>query len=649
LADGPPAPVETPAIESPPPAPPIVSRPAPPSGSQFVEASVPGSPPLYSIGNPTDEEQLFLEFINQGRANPTAEANRMRNTTDSDVLAAYAYHGVDLNLMVTQISGYVPSPPLSFNAQLITAARRHSADQLARGSQGHVGSDGSDPGSRMTAAGYLWTSYGENVYAACKSIWHGHAGFEVDWGPGPGGMQTPAGHRNNNHAALFREVGIGVTNGFNGTVGPITATQDFGTRNGITPFVTGVAFYDFNGNNFYDLGEGLGGVTVNVNGSAYYAVTANSGGYSVPVPGNGSYLVTFSAPGLATVQQTVSVANNANVKVDFKPAYSPPRITGPGTPQIGQANAYTFTPVGAAAAYQWRQSKRVAVTAVEGAEGGLASFTRITTTNYSVLTNTVKASGSFSFHLAHTTPSDQYLTWNKTFLPLPGSALVLSSRLGWATTNQKARIQVTADNGQSWQDLWTALGNGAGGQTAFARVTNSLSAYVNQEVQIRFLYDHLSGTYFNQSASGVGWYLDDIGFVNTDELIDNVVRDIPTGTGFIFTPAESTNYLLRVRARVGERFMAWGPGAFTTGAGTASSGLAVRILSAPVLSQGRARFNVSVAGGPLASIYVETAANPAGPWTRDTSATLAPIVSGSLYRANCSTGPSGRFYRVVAR
>ena len=46
---------------------------------------------LYSIGQPTDEEQLYLEFINRSRANPPPEGVRLASTTDPYVLAAYEY------------------------------------------------------------------------------------------------------------------------------------------------------------------------------------------------------------------------------------------------------------------------------------------------------------------------------------------------------------------------------------------------------------------------------------------------------------------------------------------------------------------------------------------------------------------------------
>src|SRR5262249_12390631 len=46
---------------------------------------------VYSIGDPTDEEQQILEFINRARANPPAEGMRLDTTTDPDVSFAYQY------------------------------------------------------------------------------------------------------------------------------------------------------------------------------------------------------------------------------------------------------------------------------------------------------------------------------------------------------------------------------------------------------------------------------------------------------------------------------------------------------------------------------------------------------------------------------
>jgi hypothetical protein len=268
----------------PPPAPPIEVAPAKGDSSRPVVWPQGGTP--YSIGSPTDEEQLYLEYINRARANPPAEGVRLATTTDASVLAAYTYFGVNTSLLQTQLNAVAAAPPVAMNTQLLAAARVHSQDMFVNAYQGHTGTDASSPGDRITAQGYTWSTYGENVYAYATSVFYGYAGFEVDWGSGTGGMQTPPGHRLNNHSSSFREVGVGVVNGVNGEFGPQFVTQDFATKLSATPLITGVVYYDVNGNGFYDVGEGIGGVTVQVPASPYYAITAGSGGYAVPVSSN---------------------------------------------------------------------------------------------------------------------------------------------------------------------------------------------------------------------------------------------------------------------------------------------------------------------------------------------------------------------------
>jgi len=352
--------------KAPPPAPPIET-----GGPVKVGPRPLGpSPSLYSIGQPTDEEQLYLEYINRSRANPTAEGVRLAATTDPDVMSAYSYFGVDLTLMQLEFATNPPVPPLAMNAKLLAAARLHSGDMFTNQYQGHNGTDGSTPGTRAIAQGYNPSSIGENVYATAESVFYGHAGFNVDWGGSVGGMQDPPGHRNNINSSLFREIGVGVVDGSNGSVGPQIVTQDFGVQQTATPLFSGVVYYDFNGNNFYDVDEGIGGVRVDVAGASNYAVTAISGGYAVPVPADGSYTLTFSAPGLATTQHIATVSAGKNVKVDYLPIYTPPVISGPNPAGINQTNNYTFTPVGVATNYQWSAAQLTPYSTVQGAENG---------------------------------------------------------------------------------------------------------------------------------------------------------------------------------------------------------------------------------------------------------------------------------------
>jgi len=150
------------------------------------------------------------------------------------------------------------------------------------------------------------------------------------------------GHRMTTMLTYWRETGIGVSGGTDSGQGRIWDTlytvQNFGTQTNSTPFITGVVYSDANGNGFYDAGEGIGGIRIDVAGSNFFAISSASGGYSVPVPGDGSYSVTFSGGGRATTQRTVTVANSLNAKSDL--------LAGPPVPTL-LANVSTRLPVGA--------------------------------------------------------------------------------------------------------------------------------------------------------------------------------------------------------------------------------------------------------------------------------------------------------------
>lgn len=103
-------------------------------------------------------------------------------------------------------------PPVTPNAKLAKAARRHSADMARHRNMTHRGADGSGPGRRIAHAGYDWSAYGENVaygYATSREVMDA-------W------MSSP-GHRRNILTCDFKEIGIGLARPGN------YWTQDFGT------------------------------------------------------------------------------------------------------------------------------------------------------------------------------------------------------------------------------------------------------------------------------------------------------------------------------------------------------------------------------------------------------------------------------------
>lgn len=516
---------------------------------------------LYSIGNPTDEEQYYVELINRARANPSAEGVRLATTTDPDVVSAISYFGVDLNMLVSEFSAIAWAPPLSLSAGLTSSARGHSDWMFANAVQSHTGASGSDPGTRITNAGYTWTTYGENIFSYATSVFDGHAGFQIDWGAGTGGMQgPPRGHRSNIHSANFREIGVGIKNGSNtvngNTVGPELVTQDFATASGATPFVTGVVYYDRNGNNIYDPGEGIGGVTVTVQGSNYYAVSTTSGGYSVPVPlANATRSVTFAGPGLG-LTTNATISNLQNVKADYIPVYSPPVISGSSTIYSGLAGDFTFDTVGGATQYGWQYSEKIPA-AAESCEN-LSNVTTITTAGYNVVDTSVKDSGTASFHLAQPVFEPQTVTSNKTYYPQAGSTLQFKSRLGWATATQIAHVQVALDGSTNWVDLYTQNGSGSQGETGFSTRTVSLSSYAGQFIKLRFAYT-VTGSAYPQTTSGVGWYVDSIVFTNTSELGSGSVVEPISSSSFSFSPPHTGTYLLSVRPYISGRYWSYGP------------------------------------------------------------------------------------------
>jgi len=551
--------------QAPPPAPPVVTRPR-------TEVKRPSGPvlqgtTLYSIGQPTDEEQLSLEFINRSRADANAEALRHKTTTDSDVLGAYAFFGVDLDEMTNQFAQLEQHvAPLAMNSNLLVAARLHSLDMFTNVFQGHFSSTnppspndpGDHPTNRLIRQGYSYWTMSENVYAYAKSTYHAHAGLDVDWGTDSYGMQVPPGHRYNIHSNAFREVGVGIVLGSNSNateeVGPMIITQDFGTQQADTPFILGAAYYDLNTNQFYDLGEGLGGVMVQVDGTEFYAVTAESGGYTVPVTSNGSYRITFSGTNLTTLVTTGVVADAENVKVDFVPPYTAPVVSGETTAATGTTYTYTFPSVGGVTNYRLRVYHLSTNTWTEGAEEGTNNVIVDASELYSVIIEVPApvSEGAKAFHLTHTQAVDQTITPVSSFYVGSNAQLFFDSQLGYATAVQIARVKVSVDGGSTWQNVYSQPGDGMSGESVFTTHNVSLASSANCVVLLRFSYDKEPGPWYPQAYTSplVGWAFDNVIGSNLLEVTSVSSNNLGGNTSFQFTPSERGIYLPQVR---GER------------------------------------------------------------------------------------------------
>ncbi|MFE2151114.1 CAP domain-containing protein [Streptomyces lavendulae] len=121
-------------------------------------------------------------------ASPAPEASPAPSGAVAEVVA-----------LVNKERAAVGCPAVTVNAQLTKAAQDHSADMAAHATMSHTGSDGSDPGQRITAAQYMWKTYGENVaygYPTAAKVMEG-------W------MNSP-GHKRNILDCSFKEIGVGL-------------------------------------------------------------------------------------------------------------------------------------------------------------------------------------------------------------------------------------------------------------------------------------------------------------------------------------------------------------------------------------------------------------------------------------------------------
>ncbi len=254
--------------------------------------------------HPSAQEVLMLELVNRARFDPEAEAARF---------------GIDLN---DDLSSGTISPaqkqPLAPNRLLRNASREHDQWMLNNDIFSHTGINGSNPGDRMAAAGYNFIppyTYGENISVRGTSasvinktsqIYSHHEG-----------LFRSAGHRVNILADAFREAGMGQRIGtfyFSGSYNDwflsSMLTQSF-ARSGSSYFVTGVIYNDSNGNDFYDVGEGIENATVTIGGTS--VTTPPSGIYAI-ARSNGTYNISVSGGGI-NVSDSVTV-NDSNRKFD---------------------------------------------------------------------------------------------------------------------------------------------------------------------------------------------------------------------------------------------------------------------------------------------------------------------------------------------
>jgi hypothetical protein len=505
---------------------------------------------LYEFGNPGPEEQYYIELINRARSDPKAEGARLAATTDPMILSAYQQFGVNLTMMQAEFNALAAAGPLAPNAALTAAARLHSQWMLATGTQDHNQSNPfNTPGQRISAAGYPWNTYGENLYAYSHSTWFGHAGFQVDWGSGgTGGMQDGRGHRMNIHESAFREIGVGVVAGSNGGIGPQLVTQDFGARALMPALGTGVVYYDLNQNHFYDAGEGVAGLTVNLSGASHYCTTAAGGGWVVPVTaGSAQRTVTFSGLGV-NASATLEFPPDGNAKADLKMTYQAPVVRSPAGAVAGSSHEFTFDPVAGATGYVWKRTFTTGA-APEPCES-ISGVTTSTSGVYQVRNTSVKHEGESSFHLQNSTGQSQWIELNGHYRAVAAASLTYQSRIRSAAMLERFHVEAKADGTDVWQQLSTRSYMSFTPEPAFSPQVVSLASLEGKSFRIRFRLEHVF-SYSPYTGDAYGWFIDDIRFSGVSLFQGTETVELAGNSG-TFIPQQGT-YLMTVAPRISGR------------------------------------------------------------------------------------------------
>ena len=357
----------------------------------------------------------------------------------------------------------------------------------------------------------------------------------------------------------------------------------------------------------------------------------------------------------------VNVQSTNNVKLDFKPTFTPSVITSaPATTYAGASNSFSFSGLAGATGYRSRLFGLRAAP-FEGAEGPLTNVTLITYGGYPTVSNAIKASGSNSFRLRHVTDQaaetayPQLIQFVNPFFVRTGAKIDFQSRLGVAFggtpqtgPGEVARLEISADEGQTWTSIWSQAGTEAdqgpdNSEKEFHARSVSLSNYVGKLVKLRFNFDvNPSVGWFDKPQDKYGWYIDDISITAADEAMNPSTASLP-GTTVQFIPQTAGNYILQFGAVAGTRNFPWGPWHPIT---TQPAAPVVTLEeSTMTVRDGAISMSVMKTSGSVTSITIQSATNPAGPWTTETSATVTGPVNNE-YTVNMPMSGNARFYRV---
>lgn len=233
-------------------------------------------------------------------------------------------------------------------------------------------------------------------------------------------------------------------------------------------------------------------------------------------------------------------------------------INGDASPSAGISANYDIIPTSLAENHEVIIAEVVTNNAYYNADNG-NTINDLTDASYTSIYSGNGDNGTAVYRLAPATLSES-IEFPLQFIPTANSRLEFDSKLGFATEEQTAAIQISTDNGSSWKDLYTKTGTGSLTESNFSSHSLSLSDYTNQFVKFRAVYRHTGYRYTGTDAN-VSFLVDNLHLTNAKKVDTSSTQNIDSANRFSFTPTDNKQYALAARAIpwTGYSGLDWGP------------------------------------------------------------------------------------------
>lgn len=333
------------------------------------------------------------------------------------------------------------------------------------------------------------------------------------------------------------------------------------------------------------------------------------------------------------------------------PEWASVQLTGSANPPAQRLSRYSFPSYPNSTGYDFRRSRLENYTHIEGAEEETPEILSWVSGLYPLVQTNIAASGASAFQLAHSKPPrPQWLMLSHSLVPSAQSELRFKSRLGGATAEQIARVEVSLDEGSSWREIYAQAGTGDAGESAFADRVVSLARFAGRAIWVRFNYGFIYGpvSFARGSDPGIGWYIDDIEITGARRLASSEIQP-GSNPSFEFIPPEPGEYYLDARARFFQEYLGeWSSGLFATSAPPEPPRIAAGRLRQKNQNDLELEFTATSLP-PGASLRVERAATLKDEWQPDSEAVIVPAGAETAFKATFGKGAAASgFYRIVA-